>query len=83
MKGIAVDEAKTRPSELLAEVERGEQVTITRRGLPVARLVPIVARQRSEVGQSQHVAAIFLRLATRRSVVLDGDRKALIAVGRD
>ncbi|MES1163757.1 MAG: type II toxin-antitoxin system prevent-host-death family antitoxin, partial [Rhizobacter sp.] len=43
MKEIGVYEAKTRPSELLAEVERGEQVTITRRGLPIARLVSAVA----------------------------------------
>ena len=39
MKEVAVYEAKTRLSELLAEVEQGEQVTITRRGLPIARLV--------------------------------------------
>jgi prevent-host-death family protein len=39
MKEVAVYEAKTRLSELLAEVERGEQFTITRRGVAVARLV--------------------------------------------
>ena len=32
--------AKTRLSELLDRVERGEQVVITRHGKPVARLVP-------------------------------------------
>ena len=84
MKEIAVDEAKTQLSELLAEVEPGKQVTITRRGLPVAQLVPIVARQRGEVGHSQHVTAIFSRLATRRrGVMLGGELKALHAAGRD
>ena len=39
MKEVAVYEAKTRLSELLADVERGDTVTITRRGVPVARLV--------------------------------------------
>ncbi len=34
-------EAKTRLSELLALVEGGEEVTITKHGRPVARLVPI------------------------------------------
>lgn len=33
-------EAKTRLSELLVRVEAGEQVTITKHGRPVARLVP-------------------------------------------
>lgn len=34
-------EAKTRLSELLARVEAGEEVTITKHGRPVARLVPM------------------------------------------
>ncbi len=34
-------EAKTRLSELLEKVRRGETVTITRHGTPVARLVPV------------------------------------------
>ena len=33
-------EAKTKLAELLDKVEAGETVTITRRGKPVARLVP-------------------------------------------
>lgn len=39
---VGAFEAKTRLSELLAQVEAGEQVTITKHGRPVARLVPIV-----------------------------------------
>ena len=39
MKQVAVYEAKTRLSELLVEVEQGEQITITRRGRPIASLV--------------------------------------------
>jgi prevent-host-death family protein len=38
---IGAFEAKTRLSELLQRVEAGEQVTITKHGRPVARLVPI------------------------------------------
>lgn len=34
-------EAKNRLSELLQLVENGEEVTITRHGKPVARLVPV------------------------------------------
>jgi prevent-host-death family protein len=34
-------EAKNRLSELLAQVARGVEITITKRGVPVAKLVPI------------------------------------------
>jgi prevent-host-death family protein len=36
---VGAFEAKTKLSELLDRVERGEEVTITRHGKPVARLV--------------------------------------------
>ena len=39
MLTVGAFEAKTKLSELLDAVERGEEVTITRRGEPVARLV--------------------------------------------
>ncbi len=37
---VSVAQAKARLSELLARVESGEEVVITRRGIPVARLCP-------------------------------------------
>jgi prevent-host-death family protein len=37
---VSTAEAKNRLSELLSEVARGSEVTITRRGVPVAKLVP-------------------------------------------
>lgn len=37
---IGAYDAKTRLSELLDRVERGEQIVITRHGRPIARLVP-------------------------------------------
>ena len=40
MRAIGAFEAKTHLSELLAAVEKGETIVITRRGRPVARLVP-------------------------------------------
>jgi prevent-host-death family protein len=43
MTVVNVQEAKTRLSDLLARVERGEDVIIARAGAPVARLVPIGA----------------------------------------
>ena len=41
METVGAFEAKTKLSELLDLVERGGEITITRRGEPVARLVPI------------------------------------------
>ena len=38
MSTVAVADAKARLSDLLAQVEAGEDVVITRRGQPVARL---------------------------------------------
>jgi prevent-host-death family protein len=40
MKEVTVSEARAHLSRLIAAAERGETVTITRRGRPVARLVP-------------------------------------------
>lgn len=40
MKSVSVVEAKSRFSALLAEVEAGEEVAVTRHGKVVARLVP-------------------------------------------
>ena len=46
METVGAFEAKTHLAELLDRVERGESVTITRHGEPVARLVPTPAEQK-------------------------------------
>ena len=43
MESVGSFEAKTHLPQLLERVERGETITITRHGKPVARLVPAVA----------------------------------------
>ncbi|HTV69214.1 MAG TPA: type II toxin-antitoxin system prevent-host-death family antitoxin [Rhizobiaceae bacterium] len=43
MKHFGTFEAKNRLSALLDMVEAGEEVTITRNGKPVARMVPVPA----------------------------------------
>jgi prevent-host-death family protein len=45
---VGVDEAIFRFAELLQRIERGEEITITRQGIPVARMTPIKARQDSK-----------------------------------
>jgi prevent-host-death family protein len=84
MKQIAVYEAKTRLSELLAEVEQGGQVTITRRGLAVARLVPAAPARRGAAATSKRVqVARTLEQLRSSRIRLDGKLKDLIAEGRD
>ena len=41
MESVNIHEAKTRLSELLARVEKGEEFTIARAGKPIARLIRI------------------------------------------
>ena len=87
MKEIAAYEAKTRLSELLTEVEAGEQFVITRRGVAVARLVaaaPAAARRAQGNAQRQRVNQAFAELAQLRScTVLDVPLKDAIDQGRD
>ena len=47
MQTLSVADAKARLSALLTQVEAGEEVVITRRGVPIARIVtePIASNQ--------------------------------------
>jgi len=51
---VGAYEAKTHLSELLEKVEAGEEITITKHGAPVAKLVPV----KKEVRPEERVAAI-------------------------
>ena len=47
MKSVNIHEAKTHLSRLLAEVEKGEEIVISRAGKPIAKLAPLDAPRRS------------------------------------
>ncbi len=49
-KSVGVHEAKTQLSRLLQQVAGGEEITITRRGEAVARLVPARAAETRRLG---------------------------------
>jgi prevent-host-death family protein len=51
MKTVGAFEAKTHLNELLTRVSRGETIRITRRGVPVARLVPAVEGEQKDLRQ--------------------------------
>lgn len=77
MKQIGVYEAKTHLPRLLDEVERGEIITITRHGRPVARLVPLGGRRRS-VQEAIAALEAFRQTHTLGDVAI----KELIEAGR-
>ncbi|MFZ3041423.1 MAG: type II toxin-antitoxin system prevent-host-death family antitoxin [Thiobacillus sp.] len=84
MKAVPVFEAKNRFSELIAAVEHGDQVTITRRGVPVARLVAEPAKAAAITNQRQQVASALERLRQiRGGLALEGDLKAVARAGLD
>ena len=71
MKTVGSYEAKTHLPALLEEVAMGEEITITKRGVPVARLMPIrdadsekikdaIARRR-EISSRQSLGGLTIR----------------------
>ena len=77
MPTVAITEAKTRLSALIQAVERGEEVVITNRNRPVARLVPVTPpRERPVFGSA--------REAFERSGLTEADiEKALAPMTED
>jgi prevent-host-death family protein len=79
MLEIGAFEAKNRLAALLDAVERGEEVTITRRGKPVAKLV----RHELAIDRTKARAAAERIKAMRKGVTLGGVAiKELIQEGR-
>lgn len=83
MKSVAIYEAKARFSELLAAVQAGEEVSITKHGKPVVKMVAVPSGEDAAEAQKARVKAAFARLAElRKGVVLEGNIKEIIAKGR-
>ena len=78
MKTVGTFEAKTHLSTLLEQVERGEEITISRHGKAVARLVPVGAVSRARLEDA--VARLKAFREGRR--LGDLSAKALIEEGR-
>ena len=76
---VGAYDAKTHFSELLERVADGEEITITRHGAPVARLVPI-GRTVSE--QDRRAAVAAMREVASRSRLRRLSVKKLIGAGR-
>lgn len=75
---VCAYEAKTRFSELLEKVESGQEITITKHGAPVARLVPI--RKKSTRAERREIIERWLQ---RKGPTLGGLKiRDLINEGR-
>ncbi len=76
---VGAYQAKTHLSELLEKVEAGEEITITKHGTPIAKLVPI----RKDFSAEDRVAAIERMEKLAGSLSPRGLKiKDLIAEGR-
>lgn len=79
MKTVGAFEAKTHLSRLLDKVEKGEKITITRRGAPVARLVPVEKEEKPDVS-----AVIEQIRELRKGITLGGlSLRDMINEGRE
>jgi prevent-host-death family protein len=78
-KTVGAYEAKTHLSELLEKVEAGDEITITKHGAPVAKLVPV----KKETSPEERAAAIKRIQALANGLSLGGLKiKDLISEGR-
>lgn len=52
MESVGIYEAKTHLAQLIDRVEKGERITITRRGVPVAVLQPVKKVEKKTVEEA-------------------------------
>jgi prevent-host-death family protein len=77
---VGAYEAKTHFSEILEKVEAGEEITITRHGTPVARMVPVKKRfseseRRTAIEQIKQLSqGLSLRGLKIRELIEEGRR---------
>lgn len=79
MRSVGAYEAKTHLSELLDAVSKGEHVSITRKGVPVAELVPVTpsagVRTRQAVDAIREIRReLSLRGVSIRELIDEGRR---------
>lgn len=78
MDSVGTHEAKTHLSKLLERVAKGERITITRHGRPIARLVPPDRTSKMTTAEAMSELKIF-----RKDHRLDGESlRSMIEEGR-
>jgi len=75
---VGLFDAKTHLSALVERVQRGEEITITRHGMPVARLVPADTRRSDPRAAIEGIRelrqGVKLRGVTIRELIEEGRR---------
>ena len=69
-KRVSLRDAKQHIARYVADVERGDRVIITRRGRPVAQLIPVATDERPDTEQHAALARTIERM--RRGYHLGG-----------
>jgi prevent-host-death family protein len=78
METVGIYEARTRLSELIDKVGEGEEVTVTRHGVPVARIIPVDGEKKLAVRDAIEAMKRFGRGKSLRGLSL----KKMIREGR-
>ncbi|PYO38284.1 MAG: prevent-host-death protein [Candidatus Rokuibacteriota bacterium] len=66
MKTIGIAKLKAHLSHYLDQVKHGEEVVVTERGLPVAKIVPLRGAERADSRRERLARAGVLQLGTGR-----------------
>ena len=85
MASYSVAEAKDKLPSLLNAVERGESVTITRRGKPIANMTPVTAVTMDAATDAQppYGSTAWVLAEIRKLPPLEGDLQATLRAMRD
>jgi len=87
MKTIGSHEAQTHLAKLLKQVSQGEEITITRRGVPIARLVPVDKINRDDVRKAVEEIRSLRKGLTPGGLsigeMINAGRKSILAAGLD
>ena len=83
MSTVPLYDAKNRLSELIDAIQRGGEISITRRGVPVARLLPAASQKPAQLPDERAAAAFRRMRALRSGRRLDGEIKRIAREGLD
>lgn len=78
METIGIYEARTRWSEIIDKVGKGEEVTVTRHGVPIARIIPVDGEKKLAVREAIEAMKKFGRGKSLRGLSL----KKMVREGR-
>jgi prevent-host-death family protein len=66
MKSIGIAQLKAHLSRYLGQVKSGQEIVVTERGMPVAKIVPIKGREGTDARREHLARAGLLQLGTGR-----------------